>query len=234
MTLKLNLGCGRVQFPLDPNADSPYPEHLHHMPAEVFEPGWVNIDKYAIPGVDEAVDLFRFPWIRSSNGSPWNDDSVDLIWCGHIVEHVPHLVAVADNVPPRMHAEYWRMVNNLDGFFVFFAEAYRLLRPGGRMHVRVPYALSIAALSDPTHTRYITPGTFSYLQNDGRDRAPFDYRLPMNFEIQVPYNMRTTGALTKNAAHYTPEGLAHLMASQFGVVDELQVDLVAIKEGSEP
>jgi len=230
MSQYLNLGCGRIIFPLDKEKPNPFPEHLANLPDSCYEPGWVNVDKYPNPGVNETIDLFRFPWIRSSNGNPFNDNSVDEIWASHIIEHIPHQVALVDGTPPNMTREYSRLINNLDGFFVFFAECYRLLKPGGIVHIRCPFGLSVGGIADPTHTRYLVPATFSYLAANGRDTAPFDYHLPMNFEMVVPYNMRFRGRWSEESEYYSAKGIERLLYSQFGVCDELQVTLKAVKE----
>ena len=227
--MKLNLGCGRVVFPLDRDAAIPYAAHLEPLPDICFEPGWVNVDKFSLPGVQEQVDLFRFPWIRSSNGSPWNDDSADVIYCSHIAEHIPHAVRVSRFIPLAWRKRYDEMVENLDGWFVFFAECWRILKPGGLLYVRAPFATSNAALSDPTHTRYVTPGSFSYLGGDNPD-APFDYHLPLKFEQAEPVLLRFTDGLAE-VVRAMPSGLAEKMVYRyFNVADEIRIILRAVKE----
>jgi len=44
------------------------------------EEGVVNVDIIASPGIDEIVDLNKFPW-------KWKDNSVDGIHASHILEH---------------------------------------------------------------------------------------------------------------------------------------------------
>lgn len=226
--MKLNLGCGRIQFPLV-RGEEPHGDHLSGLPDSAYEPGWVNVDKYAMPGVQEVVDLFRFPWVRSSNGSPFNDSSVDVIFASHLVEHIPHQARMADSLPPSLHQVYWPLVNDLDGFFVFFYECWRLLKPGGEMYVRSPYGASIAGITDPTHTRYLTPGSFGYLLAENRAEAPFDYRLPMAFEAGLPI-LRFTPEWSDAPAKYTERGLERVLASEWNVIDEIRITLRAIKD----
>lgn len=232
--MKLNLGCGRVHFPLQPDqALTPeLREHLRDMPETCYAPGWVNVDKYPLPGVDEAIDLFRFPWVRSSNGNPFNDDSVDEMWAGHILEHVPHQVRLAAGLPRSIGGslDYGQLVENLDGLFVFFAEVYRLLKPNGQIRIRCPFGVSYAALSDPTHTRYITPGTFGYFAAEGREDAPFDYRLPFDFQMVGAYELRFTSRWMGEAAKYSQAGIEDLMMKYANVVDEIRITLRAVKE----
>jgi len=68
--IKLNLGCGRFPFPLD-REHIPNPEHLNDLPNAVFEPGWINVDKFAFDGVTSA-NLFCVPW-------PLEDNAFEII-----------------------------------------------------------------------------------------------------------------------------------------------------------
>ena len=86
--LRLNLGCGDFQLP--------------------FEQGWVNIDSSRRVRADLHLDVVACPL-------PFDDDSVEEVYAGHLLEHVPH-----DDVPG------------------FLAEVRRVLRPGGRLGVVVP------------------------------------------------------------------------------------------------
>lgn len=231
MTLKLNLGSGVFPFPLDrervPNA-----EHLEPLPATVFEPGWVNVDKFQSPGVQEKVDLFRFPWVRSSNASPWNDNSVDCIWAAHIIEHIPHAVRVAAGLPGNMAAQYRTMCDELDGFFVFFAECWRILKPGGLMHIRFPYATSYASLNDPTHTRYMTMGTFGYLAPKS-ETAPFDYQVPCHFELDGEYSLVLSGRWPEEILRYSKDEQFNMIREHHGMVREVRMTLRAVKGESQ-
>ena len=164
--MKLNLGCGLAQKPKDE--------------------GWVNVDRLALPGVDEAVDLFSFPW-------PFATSSCEEMYAGHIVEHVPHEAREAAGwrgLPLRwrltgdQEAAFRRWVNgllSLDGFFAFFAEVWRVLVPGGKIHVVGPYGMSHGAMQDPTHTRFLLPQTFQYLCR--QEAVTFDYGLPFEFKM---------------------------------------------------
>lgn len=131
---------------------------------------WRNVDSLAQPGVDEVVNLFEYPW-------PWADNSVSEIWCSHIIEHIPH----AATIRPFEATPGLRKAAASDGFYAWFYEAWRVLKPGGVIHIVTPYGLSIAGMSDPQHTRYITPETFGYLAPQSNDSAPFDYQVPLHF-----------------------------------------------------
>lgn len=227
--LKLNLGAGRIIFPLARD-HVPFREHLEPLPETVFESGWINVDKYAMPGINETVNLFQFPWLRSSNGSPWNDNSVDEIYAAHILEHVPHSATVAPGMPLGWSKQYRAWCDDLDGFFVFFAECYRLLKPDGLIYVRCPFGMSYPAISDPTHTRYITPGSFGYLTGQADGQAPFDYHLPFEFQQSGAISFRFVGEWAEKIKFYSEEGISNLLRTVPNICDELRITLRAVKE----
>jgi len=80
---------------------------------------------------------------------PFKDESFDHILCSHFLEHLP-----AGDVTIHL-----------------MNECHRILKPGGTMHVEVPYWNSEAFVQDPTHVqpwncdkfRYFT-AEFTYLR----------------------------------------------------------------------
>lgn len=225
--MKLHLGAGRIILPTTVVTQ---PAHLAEMPESCFQPGWVNVDKHAGEGIGEVVDLFKFPWIRSSNGNPWNDNTVDEIYCAHLIEHIPHQVAVNNTVPLGWRKEYDELVGRLDGWFVFFYECWRVLKPGGLIHVVTPFGLSSAALCDPTHTRFIVPGTFSYFAPN--PDAPFDYDLPCRFEATADPVMRIRGDWALRMDSMTSTQIERASHTYFDVCDEMRLTLRAVKDES--
>ena len=91
MSLKLNLGCGKFPFPYK-RGEEPNPYYSLPFPDCAYEPGWINVDRSGLDGIQERINLFRFPWIRSSNGLPFDDSAFDVLFASHIVEHIPHEV----------------------------------------------------------------------------------------------------------------------------------------------
>ena len=163
----LNLGCGRIVLP------GTKPAHYGLIDDAVCAyPLWHNVDRNAEPGVDEVVDIFRYPF-------PWADNSFDGALCAHIVEHIPHEIrTTAVPLAQHSHDEAWALRSKLeqlqDGWYAFFAELHRVLTPGSIIHVLSPYAWSAGAVTDPTHTRLITEHTFTHsMQPD--ERSPFKY-----------------------------------------------------------
>lgn len=167
---KVNLGCGTVVL----------------RPSD----GWVNADKYDLPGVDiTTFDLFRFPWPGLA------DSSFEYAIASHIVEHIPHEVmetwATYEPDSKVIESTTDRKAE-LDGFFRFYQEVWRILKHDAIITTIVPYGMSTSAMQDPTHTRYVMPQTFTYLTPVDKDN--FDYHLPFKFEWAQPpisYAMRT-------------------------------------------
>lgn len=222
--MKLNLGAGRVNFPAVRDAE---PRHLMPLPDGAYEPGWVNVDRVDGPSIGEVVDLFAFPWVRSSNGNPWNDNSVDEIYASHIVEHIPHQVRVLSGLPGPWANEYRSMVGRLDGWFMFFYECWRLLKPGGLMHIVTPFGLSAAGMTDPSHTRLILPGSFQYLK-PAQEAAPFDYQVPCNFEVAPPL-FRISDHWQAKLVGLDATDVTRIAMTYFDVADELRIELTAVK-----
>ena len=206
----LNLGCGR------------------HPIASTAEEHWTNVDRLALPGVDQVVDLMEVPW-------PWDDGSFDEIRSRHFLEHIGHEASFAPKEAMSCRAvalrralanaewehtslartdaarralqtflrrqEWAGQLRSLDGFFAVFAEIWRCLKPNGLTTHEVPYPTSFEAISDPTHRRFISPQTLSYLCNPETQQ---DYRLPFLFEVVGDF----TFLLTPDWRGREPEAIA--------------------------
>ncbi|MEH1012029.1 methyltransferase domain-containing protein [Micromonospora sp. CPCC 206060] len=85
-------------------------------------PGNLGLDIWPAPGVDAVADL--------SGSLPLADDSVDVIFAVHILEHLIDFLPLVD-------------------------EAHRVLRPGGVLHVMSPWWRHVNAVADPTHVRLL-------------------------------------------------------------------------------
>jgi SAM-dependent methyltransferase len=93
-------------------------------------PGSVGVDSLKLPAVDVVHNLSQFPW-------PFNDNSADLIFANHFMEHS-------------------------DDFVKTMEEVYRILKPGGRLVMQVPYFRAVDAVNDPTHKRFFSSHTLDY------------------------------------------------------------------------
>ena len=88
-------------------------------------------------GTDFVWNLNVTPW-------PFDDDSFDEIHAYEILEHLGHQ-------------------GNAKEFFAHFWEIYRILRPLGYLAGSVPQWDDMWAWGDPSHTRVINEGSFTYL-----------------------------------------------------------------------
>lgn len=176
MTTKrgVNLGCGRVTLPCErPKHHELVPEFLYTDP----DIQWDNVDWNAGEGVSHVVDLFDYPWALES-------DTYDYAIASHIVEHIPHHIVERGQFVHR-HELYQ------DGWFYWFSELNRILKPGGQAFILCPYAFSNGGISDPTHTRYVTFATFYYLIDNAE--SPFTYRKAGRWaDIDSARNLRWT------------------------------------------
>ena len=142
---------------------------------KVILPDWINIDKFPIPGIEVVCNLFTFPW-------PFRSEGVEEMYISHLIEHIPHDVfEIALRESGDTSTEVRR--SDLDGFFRFFQEAWRVLTPGGTVTCIAPYWTWAGSVWDPTHVRGICEQTFTYL-TDNHENANFDYHIPFNFSIQ--------------------------------------------------
>ena len=102
----LNLGCGRRTFG-----------------------AFHNVDYIGGPGVNQVVDLLKFPW-------PWDDDTWDYILISHWLEHIlfPH-------------------------FFDAMDELIRISADGALIEIKVPHFKDPKALASPGHCRLVSSYT---------------------------------------------------------------------------
>lgn len=208
----LNLGCGLITLP------SPRPEHHALVDEAVYAyPMWHNVDRNAAPGVDQVFDLFHYPW-------PVADNAYDGALLAHICEHVPHEIRLVDD---SERAQY--LSNCQDGWYAFFAELYRVLAPGAIVHILSPYAFTSGAMTDPSHTRYLTEHTFAHSMHP-EEHNTFEYANGgINFRMTQPASYR----LLPHTQHLAnaPEQFAFMLATQLNVVYDFYVKLEAVKNG---
>ena len=90
--------------------------------------GFYGLDQVALPGLDILADLNE-PLPELPN------NSVDEIYCRHVLEHVPRLLDL-------------------------LAELHRITRSSGRIEIVVPHFSNPYGYSDPTHVRFF--GLYSF------------------------------------------------------------------------
>jgi hypothetical protein len=114
--LKLDLGCGKNK-----------------------QVGHIGVDIIPFEGVDVVCDLGKDKW-------PWEDGSVDKVYCSHFIEHL--------DAKERVH---------------FVNELYRVLKMKAQAVVIVPHWASCRAYGDLTHKwPPVSEMWFYYLSKDWR------------------------------------------------------------------
>lgn len=218
----LNLGCGRVILP------APRPEHHSLIPDSVHSYAlWHNVDRNQQSGVDEVADIFRYPF-------PWADNSFDGALLAHLCEHIPHEIRLTSEHEPFQNTEivypterHRQLANMQDGWYAFFSELHRVLTPGSLIHILSPYAWCDSAITDPTHTRLLTPASFMHSMQPDPD-APFAYATGgLNLQMDDMPAMNLTPAFQHLLGQ--PELLRQALSTQLNVSYEFYVKLRVIK-----
>lgn len=229
----LNLGAGRIILP------APRPAHHALVDEAIYAyPYWHNVDRNAEPGVDECVDLFTYPW-------PLESDSYDGALLSHIAEHIPHEIRIdPENMlighmvspttisisPYGLELEAQRierLARMQDGWYAFFAELYRVLTPGAIVHVLSPYAFSTGAVSDPSHTRYLTEHSLTHSMHPDPN-SPFKYETGgLHFRQVEPARF----SIHPHFAHLVddPGELQRALETRVNVAMEFYMKLEAVK-----
>lgn len=240
----LNLGCGRIHLPGE------RPMHHQFVPLDIYtEHEWVNIDRSPNVGADKVFDLFTYPW-------PLESDAYDGALLSHLVEHISHEIKLApfeyaDGLPAT-HAPYKDVDLILemgqrrvqleclqDGWYAFFAELYRVLKHGAIAHILSPYAWSQGAITDPTHTRFITEHTFTHQLSKADQNSAFQYVMDCNFEVVENPRFHVTemfGHLVsqpddnEETAQRKRALFQETLMTRLNVVYDIYVQLKAVKE----
>lgn len=170
--MKLNLACGLNAFP-----------------------DFTNVDKVDLPGVDMVYDLEQFPW-------PFEDNSVEEVFCSHYIEHVPEIIKFMD--------EIWRVCK--DGAIVKFV---------------APYYTHYGAYADPTHCRVICDSTFLYYSKKWREQPSIRlgyYPIKSDFDVlDVGWNFE------KEWDKRSDETKLFALHHYWNVVHEIRITLKANK-----
>ena len=103
------------------------------------------------------ADIFALPF-------PFDDDTFDLVLAKQVLEHVPH------NLPVHGYATNFLQL--------LIEEMWRILKPGGLLHIEVPQGLS-ALIDAIDHKRTITPYTFHIFFPDD----PWNFYSDCRFEV---------------------------------------------------
>src|SRR5262249_43425910 len=98
----------------------------------VKQSDFLGVDRYALPGVNVVVDLNR--------GLPFRDESVDLVYASHSLEH-------------------------LDDLLVVMKEIYRVCKPGAQVCIIAPYYQQSLNLANPYHKQTFNEHTPRFWTN---------------------------------------------------------------------
>ena len=217
----LNLGAGRTHLP------GPQPAHHGLVDAAIYQfPLWVNADRNAEPGVDLVFDAFRYPW-------PIASDSYDGALLSHLCEHIPHGIRLAlphghwlDHVDDYIQ-RCAQLEGMQDGWFAFWSEVWRVCTPGAIIHILSPYAWSAGAVTDPTHTRYLTEHVWTHsMQPDAN--SPFAYATGgLNLRLVEPVRFSITEMFAHLASN--PAMLQHALMTNINVAFEMCAKLEVVK-----
>lgn len=154
---------------------------------------------------DYCFDLQKFPW-------PFEDNSVDELYCSHYIEHIPMEYVEHQGVQK-------------DSLFAFFDECYRILKPDCIMTVICPSARSNRGFQDPTHRRFIVSESFLYLSDEWRKINKLDhYFVNCNFGINVAHSMSSE----MNLLH--PEAQSRRFNESWNVVYDWFATLKSLKQ----
>lgn len=123
--------------------------------------GHIGVDILDFPGVDVVMNAGKDHW-------PWEDNTVDEIWCSHFVEHL--------TAPERIH---------------FVNEAYRVLKDGAKVTLITPCWSSNRAYGDLTHQwPPVSEMWFCYLNSDWRKvNAPHNQFYLCDFDHTYAYGL---------------------------------------------
>ena len=137
------------------------------------QPQITTLDIEARHKPDCVWDLNVTPW-------PFDDNSFDEIHAYEVLEHLGRQGDAAS-------------------FFAHFGEAYRILKPLGYLCGSVPQWDSAWAWGDPSHTRVITEGSFTYLDQTAYAQVGqttmTDFRSMWSGDFEVEGLQRADGRL---------------------------------------
>lgn len=143
--IKLDLGCGKNR-----------------------QKDFLGVDKIKLDTVDIVHDLEIFPW-------PFEDNSIDEIYCSHYIEHTNNLIKFVD-------------------------EMFRVIKKDSKATLIAPYYASMRAWQDPTHKRAICEASFLYFNKKWREDNKLnhgDYDIKSDFDFSYGY-MLTPDWATRN------------------------------------
>lgn len=175
--------------------------------------GWTNLDGFVDHKDVLRWDVLKTPW-------PLNDDAFDAVCASHVLEHIPTRFRLRDGV-------------ERDILFDVMEEIHRVLKPGGILHLRTPWAGSRQDFAHPQHYRHWRPEWFGTFHPDGAENYYSTARFTVHswrrnlFGVRGANSLRFGASglgLTDHLAHRVP--LLRPLLMERG---ELEAFLVAVK-----
>ena len=177
--------------------------------------GYKGIDIAKTDAVDYVVDLQVYPW-------PIESESVEEINCSHYIEHIPHINIQSIVSQSNSFEDFKeRTANAKDGLIEFFNELYRILKPGGKVHIVAPYYSSMRSYGDPTHVRAIADSTTWYLNKQWMDDNNLQhYGIKADFDVKISYYI--TNDMTLKSEEVRQKAFMH----DLNAIEDIMIDLV--------
>jgi len=143
---------------------------------------------------------------------PFATSCADEVHLNHVLEHMPDAIKVLE-------------------------EVWRITKPGGSVHIRVPHYTGPYAWKDPTHVRCFTSESFDYFGSNiysyytaARFRVA-DVRLRYFWDPSYRRVYNWWAAVVQWVLDLHPTFFERFLAYIVGGIDEMQVRLVAEKDG---
>jgi hypothetical protein len=172
--------------------------------------GYVNVDKYGSFSPDVVWDLEVTPW-------PFETGSVEEIHLRHVLEHLGAQTEV---------------------FLSIMKELYRVCAPNATVLVAIPHPRSDSFSGDPTHVRPINENIMSLFSKKknrewkelGMPNTPLATYLDIDFEIEsLNFSLMPHWNAKYGNGELSPEEIEFAMNTYFNVIDEITMNLRAIK-----
>jgi len=132
---------------------------------------------------------------------PWADNSIDEILMDNVLEHLDDVIKIME-------------------------ELHRILKPGARLRINVPYFKSNSAFTDPTHRHFFTENSFKYFTEENC----LNFYTKSRFEIISKRFTNVSGG--RDAKHFFRNLLPAkkiLNYFLFNIFDEIQFELKCLK-----
>ncbi|HUU28468.1 MAG TPA: class I SAM-dependent methyltransferase [archaeon] len=152
-------------------------------------------------GVDRYPESSADVLADLSDNLPFADNVAGKVICIHVLEHVPDLVRLIE-------------------------EIHRILLPGGRLSIEVPYFAHPDAYRDPTHCRFFTWESFDYFV-DGVKPAEYTKISFRYCRRRLLFSNSFWGAVGKLVFALSPRRYEKYYAHRFPA-SAIQVELEAI------